>query len=152
MQIWLKSLFMTPFCCVQAECESNFYVMLLALVGLHHSVRDISCKTSQICFCCFHWHLSWAFLCPLSVPISPWVLGAVGSPPLSSLVTFASIVEEEKEQEAALIRIREKPLALIQVTCLYLCVLALVDVWLDVRLVFAEGEITASGGLGVVWP
>lgn len=45
----------------------------------------------------------------------PWVLGAVGSPPLSSLVTFASIVEEEKEQEAALIRSREKPLALIQI-------------------------------------
>ncbi|XP_075952524.1 inhibitor of Bruton tyrosine kinase [Anarhichas minor] len=48
-------------------------------------------------------------------PTGPWVLGAVGSPPLSSLVTFASIVEEEKEQEAALIRSREKPLALIQI-------------------------------------
>lgn len=45
------------------------------------------------------------------------MLGAVGIPPLSSsLVTFASIVEEEKQQEAALIRSREKPLALIQVT------------------------------------
>uniref|UniRef100_A0A3Q0QZL9 Inhibitor of Bruton tyrosine kinase n=1 Tax=Amphilophus citrinellus TaxID=61819 RepID=A0A3Q0QZL9_AMPCI len=48
-------------------------------------------------------------------PVGPWVLGAVGSPPLSSLVTFASIVEEEKQQEAALIRSREKPLALIQI-------------------------------------
>lgn len=48
-------------------------------------------------------------------PTGPWVLGAVGSPPLSSLVTFASIVEEEKQQEAALIRSREKPLALIQI-------------------------------------
>lgn len=48
-------------------------------------------------------------------PTRPWVLGAVGSPPLSSLVTFATIVEEEKEQEAALIRSREKPLALIQI-------------------------------------
>ncbi|KAM8870686.1 inhibitor of Bruton tyrosine kinase [Spinachia spinachia] len=48
-------------------------------------------------------------------PAGPWVLGAMGSPPLSSLVTFASIVEEEKEQEAALIRSREKPLALIQI-------------------------------------
>ncbi|XP_033496610.2 inhibitor of Bruton tyrosine kinase [Epinephelus lanceolatus] len=48
-------------------------------------------------------------------PTGPWVLGAVGSPPPSSLVTFASIVEEEKEQEAALIRSREKPLALIQI-------------------------------------
>uniref|UniRef100_A0A7N8XEB8 Inhibitor of Bruton agammaglobulinemia tyrosine kinase n=1 Tax=Mastacembelus armatus TaxID=205130 RepID=A0A7N8XEB8_9TELE len=48
-------------------------------------------------------------------PLRPWVLGALGSPPLSSLVTFASIVEEEKQQEAALIRSREKPLALIQI-------------------------------------
>ncbi|XP_059195458.1 inhibitor of Bruton tyrosine kinase [Centropristis striata] len=48
-------------------------------------------------------------------PTGPWVLGAVGSPPLPTLVTFASIVEEEKEQEAALIRSREKPLALIQI-------------------------------------
>ncbi|XP_035484753.2 inhibitor of Bruton tyrosine kinase [Scophthalmus maximus] len=45
----------------------------------------------------------------------PWVLGAAGSPPLHSPVTFASIVEEEKQQEAALIRSREKPLALIQI-------------------------------------
>lgn len=48
-------------------------------------------------------------------PAGPWVLQAVGSPPLSSTVTFASIVEEEKQQEAALIRSREKPLALIQI-------------------------------------
>ncbi|KAF7653650.1 hypothetical protein LDENG_00080370 [Lucifuga dentata] len=48
-------------------------------------------------------------------PAGPWVLAAVGSPPTSSLVTFASIVEEEKQQEAALIRSREKPLALIQI-------------------------------------
>ncbi|XP_074539760.1 inhibitor of Bruton tyrosine kinase isoform X2 [Halichoeres trimaculatus] len=48
-------------------------------------------------------------------PTGPWVLGAVGSPPFPSLVTFASIVEEEKQQEAALIRSREKPLALIQI-------------------------------------
>uniref|UniRef100_A0A672HT70 BTB domain-containing protein n=1 Tax=Salarias fasciatus TaxID=181472 RepID=A0A672HT70_SALFA len=47
--------------------------------------------------------------------LRPWLLGAVGSPPPSSLVTFASIVEEEKQQEAALIRSREKPLALIQI-------------------------------------
>ncbi|KAM4633285.1 inhibitor of Bruton tyrosine kinase isoform 2-T2 [Polymixia lowei] len=48
-------------------------------------------------------------------PAGPWVLGAVGSPPCSSMVTFASIVEEERQQEAALIRSREKPLALIQI-------------------------------------
>uniref|UniRef100_A0A1A8RFS5 Inhibitor of Bruton agammaglobulinemia tyrosine kinase n=2 Tax=Nothobranchius rachovii TaxID=451742 RepID=A0A1A8RFS5_9TELE len=48
-------------------------------------------------------------------PAGPWVLGAVGSPPLATLVTFASIVEEEKQQEAALVRSREKPLALIQI-------------------------------------
>uniref|UniRef100_A0A672S8S1 Inhibitor of Bruton tyrosine kinase n=1 Tax=Sinocyclocheilus grahami TaxID=75366 RepID=A0A672S8S1_SINGR len=46
-------------------------------------------------------------------PAGPWVLRAVGSPPSTS--TFASIVEEEKQQEAALIRSREKPLALIQI-------------------------------------
>ncbi|XP_069393451.1 inhibitor of Bruton tyrosine kinase [Paralichthys olivaceus] len=45
----------------------------------------------------------------------PWVLGAAGSPPGLSQVAFASIVEEEKQQEAALIRSREKPLALIQI-------------------------------------
>ncbi|XP_076827712.1 inhibitor of Bruton tyrosine kinase [Brachyhypopomus gauderio] len=49
-------------------------------------------------------------------PARPWVLGQVGSPPSAvTTVTFASIVEEEKQQEAALIRSREKPLALIQV-------------------------------------
>lgn len=53
----------------------------------------------------------------LSVHIRPWVLGPVSSPPPFSMVTFASIVEEEKQQQAALIRTREKPLALIQVTC-----------------------------------
>ncbi|XP_011603638.2 inhibitor of Bruton tyrosine kinase isoform X4 [Takifugu rubripes] len=44
-------------------------------------------------------------------PAGPWV----GSPTLPSTVTFASIVEEEKQQQAALIRSREKPLALIQI-------------------------------------
>lgn len=48
-------------------------------------------------------------------PAGPWVLGLVGSPPSTAAVTFASIVEEEKQQEAALIRSREKPLALIQI-------------------------------------
>eukprot|EP00063_Salmo_salar_P080925 XP_014055760.1 PREDICTED: inhibitor of Bruton tyrosine kinase-like isoform X2 [Salmo salar] len=48
-------------------------------------------------------------------PAGPWVLGAAGSPPTASMVTFASIVEEEKQQEAALIRSREKLLALIQI-------------------------------------
>ncbi|XP_072317757.1 inhibitor of Bruton tyrosine kinase isoform X2 [Eucyclogobius newberryi] len=51
-------------------------------------------------------------------PTGPWVLRAVGSPPPSiavATVTFASIVEEERQQEAALIRSREKPLALIQI-------------------------------------
>ncbi|TRY71260.1 hypothetical protein DNTS_006990, partial [Danionella cerebrum] len=43
-------------------------------------------------------------------PVSPWVLGS--SPSAS---TFASILEEEKQQEAALIRSREKPLVLIQI-------------------------------------
>ncbi|XP_035606478.1 inhibitor of Bruton tyrosine kinase-like [Oncorhynchus keta] len=48
-------------------------------------------------------------------PAGPWVLGVAGSPPTASMVTFASIVEEEKQQEAALIRSREKLLALIQI-------------------------------------
>uniref|UniRef100_A0A8C9V9U3 Inhibitor of Bruton tyrosine kinase n=1 Tax=Scleropages formosus TaxID=113540 RepID=A0A8C9V9U3_SCLFO len=48
-------------------------------------------------------------------PISPWLWGAAGSPPQGTTVTFASIVEEERQQEAALIRSRDKPLALIQV-------------------------------------
>ncbi|XP_061919582.1 inhibitor of Bruton tyrosine kinase-like [Entelurus aequoreus] len=53
----------------------------------------------------------------LEKPSGPWVMAAAaaGSPPLPSLVTFASIVEEERQQEAALIRSREKPLALIQI-------------------------------------
>ncbi|XP_054637532.1 inhibitor of Bruton tyrosine kinase isoform X1 [Dunckerocampus dactyliophorus] len=51
----------------------------------------------------------------LEKPSRPWVMAAAGSPPLPSLVTFASIVEEERQQEAALIRSREKPLALIQI-------------------------------------
>ncbi|KAI7806678.1 putative inhibitor of Bruton tyrosine kinase, partial [Triplophysa rosa] len=46
---------------------------------------------------------------------SPWVLRALGSPPSTCTVTFATIVEEERKQEAALIRSREKPLALIQI-------------------------------------
>uniref|UniRef100_A0A6Q2XZI7 BTB domain-containing protein n=1 Tax=Esox lucius TaxID=8010 RepID=A0A6Q2XZI7_ESOLU len=46
---------------------------------------------------------------------SPAEPPTVGSPPMASMVTFASIVEEAKQQEAALIRSREKPLALIQI-------------------------------------
>lgn len=37
------------------------------------------------------------------------------SPAAATPITFAEIVEEELQQEAALIRSREKPLALIQV-------------------------------------
>ncbi|XP_051577482.1 inhibitor of Bruton tyrosine kinase isoform X2 [Myxocyprinus asiaticus] len=48
-------------------------------------------------------------------PAGPWVLRAASSPPSTTTVTFASIVEEERKQEAALIRSREKPLALIQI-------------------------------------
>ncbi|XP_063055674.1 inhibitor of Bruton tyrosine kinase isoform X2 [Engraulis encrasicolus] len=48
-------------------------------------------------------------------PAGPWVLGGVGSPPGGAAVTFATILEEERRQEAALIRSREKPLALIQI-------------------------------------
>lgn len=90
------------------------------------------------------------FVHHLSLPLRPWVLGAVGSPPPSSLVTFASIVEEEKQQEAALIRSREKPLALIQVMFLVhvhftLRALTLVYGWMQ----HPSGK---QGCLRVVWP
>ncbi|XP_062321030.1 inhibitor of Bruton tyrosine kinase [Osmerus eperlanus] len=54
--------------------------------------------------------------CEPGKPAGPWVrAAAAGSPPVGAMVTFASIVEEERQQEAALIRSREKPLALIQI-------------------------------------
>ncbi|XP_075410954.1 inhibitor of Bruton tyrosine kinase isoform X2 [Tenrec ecaudatus] len=46
--------------------------------------------------------------------ISPWRSSSLTAPSVAP-VTFASIVEEELQQEAALIRTREKPLALIQI-------------------------------------
>lgn len=46
---------------------------------------------------------------------SPWLSSSLTAPPVVAPVTFASIVEEELQQEAALIRSREKPLALIQI-------------------------------------
>ncbi|XP_078504252.1 inhibitor of Bruton tyrosine kinase isoform X2 [Lissotriton helveticus] len=46
---------------------------------------------------------------------NPWLLTSVASPRPTAPVTFAAIVEEEIQQEAALIRSREKPLALIQI-------------------------------------
>lgn len=48
-------------------------------------------------------------------PYSPWLSSSLAASPAVAPVTFASIVEEERQQEAALIRSREKPLALIQV-------------------------------------
>lgn len=47
---------------------------------------------------------------------SPWLSSSLTAPSMGAPVTFASIVEEELQQEAALIRSREKPLALIQVS------------------------------------
>uniref|UniRef100_A0A8C8BVM7 BTB domain-containing protein n=1 Tax=Oncorhynchus tshawytscha TaxID=74940 RepID=A0A8C8BVM7_ONCTS len=52
------------------------------------------------------------FKCTAEPPSEPERLAG---PPTASMVTFASIVEEEKQQEAALIRSREKLLALIQI-------------------------------------
>ncbi|XP_045150254.1 inhibitor of Bruton tyrosine kinase [Echinops telfairi] len=46
--------------------------------------------------------------------ISPWLSSSLAIPSVAP-ITFASIVEEELQQEAALIRSREKPLALIQI-------------------------------------
>uniref|UniRef100_K9J0I4 Inhibitor of Bruton tyrosine kinase n=1 Tax=Desmodus rotundus TaxID=9430 RepID=K9J0I4_DESRO len=52
---------------------------------------------------------------PLLDSHNPWLSSSLGAPPGVAPVTFASIVEEELQQEAALIRSREKPLALIQI-------------------------------------
>ncbi|KAM4772213.1 inhibitor of Bruton tyrosine kinase [Rhinophrynus dorsalis] len=46
---------------------------------------------------------------------SPWLLTLSKKNPSAVPVTFTTIVEEEKKQEAALLRSREKPLALIQI-------------------------------------
>nr|DBA26453.1 TPA: hypothetical protein GDO54_010709 [Pyxicephalus adspersus] len=46
---------------------------------------------------------------------NPWLLSLNKNKPSVVPVTFTAIVEEEKQQEAALIRSREKPLALIQI-------------------------------------
>jgi len=48
---------------------------------------------------------------------SPWSAASPASSPVAAPVMFSAIVEEELQQEAALIRSREKPLALIQVMC-----------------------------------
>ncbi|XP_035880284.1 inhibitor of Bruton tyrosine kinase isoform X1 [Phyllostomus discolor] len=52
---------------------------------------------------------------PLLDSHNPWLSSSLAAPPGVAPVTFASIVEEELQQEAALIRSREKPLALIQI-------------------------------------
>ncbi|XP_062980989.1 inhibitor of Bruton tyrosine kinase [Elgaria multicarinata webbii] len=46
---------------------------------------------------------------------NPWLAASLVSPAVATPITFAAIVEEELQQEAALIRSREKPLALIQI-------------------------------------
>ncbi|XP_042299437.1 inhibitor of Bruton tyrosine kinase-like isoform X1 [Sceloporus undulatus] len=46
---------------------------------------------------------------------NPWLGASLMSPTAATPITFAEIVEEELQQEAALIRSREKPLALIQI-------------------------------------
>ncbi|XP_032265276.1 inhibitor of Bruton tyrosine kinase isoform X3 [Phoca vitulina] len=52
---------------------------------------------------------------PLVDSHNPWLSSSLTAPSMVAPVTFASIVEEELQQEAALIRSREKPLALIQI-------------------------------------
>ncbi|XP_040595587.1 inhibitor of Bruton tyrosine kinase isoform X2 [Mesocricetus auratus] len=52
---------------------------------------------------------------PLLESPNPWLSSSLAASATVAPVTFASIVEEERQQEAALIRSREKPLALIQV-------------------------------------
>ncbi|XP_047414121.1 inhibitor of Bruton tyrosine kinase isoform X1 [Sciurus carolinensis] len=52
---------------------------------------------------------------PLLDSSNPWLSSSLTTSSMVAPVTFASIVEEELQQEAALIRSREKPLALIQI-------------------------------------
>uniref|UniRef100_A0A7N5KD78 Inhibitor of Bruton tyrosine kinase n=1 Tax=Ailuropoda melanoleuca TaxID=9646 RepID=A0A7N5KD78_AILME len=52
---------------------------------------------------------------PLLDSHNPWLSSSPTAPSMVAPVTFASIVEEELQQEAALTRSREKPLALIQI-------------------------------------
>ncbi|NXY90159.1 IBTK kinase, partial [Alcedo cyanopectus] len=47
--------------------------------------------------------------------VSPWLSASPTSSPVMAPVMFSAIVEEELQQEAALLRSREKPLALIQI-------------------------------------
>ncbi|XP_004399999.1 PREDICTED: inhibitor of Bruton tyrosine kinase [Odobenus rosmarus divergens] len=62
------------------------------------------------------WHLFCRFSdLPLIDSHNPWLSSSLTAPSMVAPVTFASIVEEELQQEAALIRSREKPLALIQI-------------------------------------
>uniref|UniRef100_A0A2D4PPI7 Uncharacterized protein n=1 Tax=Micrurus surinamensis TaxID=129470 RepID=A0A2D4PPI7_MICSU len=46
---------------------------------------------------------------------NPWLVSPLRNSTAALPITFAEIVEEELQQEAALIRSREKPLALIQI-------------------------------------
>uniref|UniRef100_A0A8C3U2K4 Inhibitor of Bruton tyrosine kinase n=1 Tax=Catharus ustulatus TaxID=91951 RepID=A0A8C3U2K4_CATUS len=57
----------------------------------------------------FGFFLVFCFFC------SPWSAASPASSPVIAPVMFSAIVEEERQQEAALIRSREKPLALIQI-------------------------------------
>lgn len=56
-------------------------------------------------------------ICSFGFFCSPWLAASPSSSPVIAPVMFSAIVEEELQQEAALIRSREKPLALIQVKC-----------------------------------
>ncbi|XP_073445780.1 inhibitor of Bruton tyrosine kinase isoform X2 [Dendrobates tinctorius] len=57
----------------------------------------------------------WKSNTPQPESSNPWLSTFSKSKPSVAPVTFTTIVEEEKKQEAALIRSREKPLALIQI-------------------------------------
>ncbi|KAG8582091.1 hypothetical protein GDO81_007917 [Engystomops pustulosus] len=57
----------------------------------------------------------WKTNVPQPESSNPWLLSLNKKQPSVVPVTFTTIVEEEKMQEAALIRSREKPLALIQI-------------------------------------
>uniref|UniRef100_A0A674JCI4 Inhibitor of Bruton tyrosine kinase n=1 Tax=Terrapene triunguis TaxID=2587831 RepID=A0A674JCI4_9SAUR len=83
---------------------SAWYVILVNSVYL-----SLFLYTAFVSEC--QWYTS---LCNV-LPCSPWLVTSLTSSTAIAPITFAAIVEEELQQEAALIRSREKPLALIQV-------------------------------------
>uniref|UniRef100_A0A8D2LZD8 Inhibitor of Bruton tyrosine kinase n=1 Tax=Varanus komodoensis TaxID=61221 RepID=A0A8D2LZD8_VARKO len=82
---------------VPSKSGHVWYAILLCL----YSKRNALCNVEML-----HIH---------NLPYSPWLPASLMCPAAATPITFAEIVEEELQQEAALVRSREKPLALIQI-------------------------------------